>query len=141
MSQPPPSPPATYRSGKSPSQLGSFLTGSDLPPPLPEYSCSSGRKQGSRTAPETGYRAGSLGSISASDLGATHGPPSDLRNTLQRPKLLPAQHPPGSFRKLVRLRMESGVAMGILGTAVCFELAASVRSSPDLEAETRSTMI
>lgn len=24
--------------------------------------------------PETGYRAGSLGSISASDLGATHGP-------------------------------------------------------------------
>lgn len=69
-----PLPPATYRSGKSPSQLGSFLAGSDLPPALPEYSIPLG---GSRAPawPETGYGAGSLGSISASDLGATRGPP------------------------------------------------------------------
>lgn len=65
-----PLPSATYRSGKSPSQLGSFLAGSDLP----QYSTPLG---GSRAPawPETGYGAGSLGSISASDLGATRGPP------------------------------------------------------------------
>lgn len=45
-----PLPLATYRSGKSPSQPGSFLAGSDLPLALPEYSHSSGRKQGSRMA-------------------------------------------------------------------------------------------
>lgn len=114
-----PLPPATYRSGKSPSPPSllariSFQPCLSTPIPL----------GGSRAPawPETGYGAGSLGSISACDLGATHGPPLDLRNTLAQAQA--AANPASSWAIQGTGQVGDGVwvALGILVLLSCSAL-------------------